>query len=165
MFLKAFQTFSLKMRKSFIKAHLILNIFCRRCTPGFHPLALLSADRATHVCLLLASDGSKVDGIDEWAGEHLFCWNEKMISIKLKSSFSSFFLTLKQNSMKYFYKSQVINTHVALIDLVSLLRSCELDLIIFIYLFLNSTPACSSWWAWWWVKVKYFHKQKFSLGK
>lgn len=32
-------------------------------------------------------------------------------------------------------------THVALMDLVSLLRSWEFDLIIFTYLFLNSTPC------------------------
>lgn len=56
------------------------------------------------------------------------------------SNFSACF----ENSSSLRLRSRLDDTHVALMDLVSLLRSCEFDLTIFMYLFLNSTPACSS---------------------
>lgn len=50
----------------------------------------------------------------------------------------------KMYRISFWFQHHLSCTHAALMDLVSLFRSCEFDLIIFKYLFLSSTPACSS---------------------
>lgn len=127
--------------------HRKLNTFCH--LRGFRLSDTPSADHANlDVCQSTASDVRWDDDFDGLADDCWFC--------KLDLNFQNWFVWKFEKKLKIviltrcreFLKSNwLIWTYAAFIDLESLLRSCEFDLIKLdiIYLFFISMPAWSSY--------------------